>query len=134
MFFDTINLANQFNHNLELLGYNDENYFFDISFDVGFGGLAFCKFEIENKIVEQGVLYRGDEYENLDGFEYYWEKLKIFQNSNTGTLLRNRQSISEDKIIETQLTYSRSKDEKLEKLISFPKNPITKKNKWWIFW
>ncbi len=134
MFFDTINLAKQFNCQLEQLGYKGQNYFFDISVDVGSGGLAFINFEIENKLVEQGILYRGDEYSNPEGLEYYWEKLKIFQNSNTGTTLRSRQSISGDKINETQLTYSRSKDEKLEKLISFPQNPITKTNKWWKFW
>lgn len=125
-------IASTLNELLEINGYSGERYYFDISQDVGMGGLAFSTFHQELNLFKNGVIYRGrSEFENSEDFEDFWSKLNNHQNSSG---IKQNKNIGIEKINNDQLTYSRAKDEKLDKLISYPKIPSPKVNKWWKFW
>lgn len=64
----------QLNEVLKSGGYNGNKYFYDISQDVGVSGLAFTDFAQEFQLYESGVIWRGSEFENPEGFEYFWAK------------------------------------------------------------
>ncbi|MBK8698465.1 MAG: hypothetical protein IPN29_02550 [Saprospiraceae bacterium] len=125
--FNTETLALQLNSHLHKNGISENEYFFDISVDTGYGGLAFSNFDTERILFENGTLYRGvNEFENSENYGYFWEKIKAYKNSN---------SIVE--ITEEKITPEQEKENWL-KHIQEMKELLKKENKvkhpWWKFW
>ena len=67
-------IANELNELFISNDYISEKYFFDISQDVGKSGLAFSIFEKEKVLFENGIVWRGSDFENSEGYEYFWKK------------------------------------------------------------
>lgn len=72
-------IANELNELFISNDYISEKYFFDISQDVGKSGLVFSNFEKEKVLFENGIVWRGSDFENSEGYEYFWKKYNIYK-------------------------------------------------------
>ena len=128
-------VAIELNNKLKSEGFKGDKYFYDITQDIDLSGLAFTDFSKELKLFEGGVLWRGrSEFENSEGFEYFWTKYNEHTSKTKGKDAQEEESkvpIKEE-LMETQVNEHEKFHE--SNVMEYVRRNQKPKKPWWKIW
>lgn len=128
-------IAKGLNDKLKSEGFNSDKYFYDISQNVDLTGLAFTDFTKELKLFESGIIWRGrSEFENSDGFEYFWKKYNEHKSStkSEGVEKKESENPTKEELMQTPVNEHEKFYE--SNVMEYVRSNQKPKKPWWKIW